>query len=167
MSETKIEGRLHGPRFHRVPDGIVMRRLAAHLNEHMGSAWWGMVMFEDGRWVSRGASPSMEPPSAETMALLGRVAAVLNVQASEDGHWVVALLPADKEVWALWRDADGDPHVVLEFDDKAHRLHSWIDDQLAAQAQAALNAYRLQMAKVDVAQTQMIRRTLGEKPTRH
>lgn len=167
MTKTMIEGRLFGPRYHTVADSVVVRRLATDLDEHVGRRWFALVMFGDGRWIARPAagSPGREVP-APTLHLLQRMAAVLNVQVAHDGHWVLAVTPAHEAV-ALWRDADGDIHVALEFDQKVQRLHSWTDDQIAGQAAAALNLYRAQAAKVDVAPGQMIRRALGEAPARH
>lgn len=166
MTEIATTGRLFGPAFHRVPDEIVMKRLRQDLHVHLGGDWWALVLFTDGRWVSRGAKDGARPPKVETMILLQRIAVALNTQAAQDGHWVVALVPSG-EVHALWRDGDGDAHAVLEFDEKGPRLHGWTGDQFAGQAEASLNLYRAQHAKVEAAPGQMIRRTLGEAPTRH
>lgn len=166
METIETTGRLFGPKFHHVEDAVVIKRLAQDLMMHIGAAWWALVLFSDGRWVSRGARADARPPTTETMLLLQRIAVALNVEAAKGGHWVVALRP-DGEVQAVWRDGDGDAHVVLEFDQKAARLHGWTGDQFAGQGQAAVNMYREQEARAEVAPGQMIRRALGETPTRH
>jgi hypothetical protein len=166
MTEPTATGRLFGPQFHRVPDLTVTHRLAQHLTEQVGDRWFALVLFGDGRWVARGSEAWIKPQQA-TLDLMQRAAVALNVQAAEDGHWVVALLPDAREVVALWRDGDGDVHVVVEYDHRVAALHAWTDDQLAGQGAAALNIYRAQAAKVDASPAQMIRRALGETPTAH
>lgn len=164
MTEPTATGRLFGPTFHRVPDLTVTRSLALQLTEQVGDRWFALVLFGDGRWVARGSEEWIKPQDL-TLDLMRRAAVALNLEAAEDGHWVVALVPDAAELVALWRDHDGDAHVVVEYDHKIVRLHAWTNEQLAGQGAAALNLYRLQAAKVDVAPGQMIRRALGEKPT--
>lgn len=167
MTETiETSGRLFGPQFHHVPDEVVVKRLVPDLVMHIGPAWWALVLFSDGTWRSRGPREDDRPPKRETLILLQRIAVALNVEAAKGGHWVVALRP-DGEVQALWRDADGDAHVVLEFDQKVQKLHGWTGDHFASQGQASVNLYWQQHAKAEVAPGQMIRRALGETPTRH
>ncbi len=166
MTEPTSTGRIFGPRFHRVPDLTVTHRLAEHLTDQAGAEWFALVLFGDGRWVARGSQDWIKPLPA-TLDLMQRAAVAINAQAADDGHWVIAMLPRAQEMVALWRDADGDVHVVVEYDHKIAQLHGWTGDQLAGQAAAALNLYRLQAAKVDAAPGQMIRRALGESPTQH
>lgn len=166
MTEPTEAGRIYGPKFHAVPDLTVTHRLLQHLGEQVGDHWFALVLFGDGRWVARGSQDWIKPQPA-TLDLMQRAATALNVQAAEGGHWVVAILPQARELVAMWRDADGDVHVVVEYDHKIPQLHGWSNAELAGQAAAALNAYRLQAAKVDVAPGQMIRRALGETPTAH
>ncbi len=167
MSETTTSGRMFGAELHRVADRVVLRRLASDLTEQMGPGWFALVLFSDGRWAARGESAKQPMPLDATVNLMRRAAAALNAQTADGGHWVVALRPEAREIAALWRDGDGDAHVVVEYDQRIHALHAWTDDQLASPGAAALNLYRLQVAKVDVSPEQMFRRALGEKPTAH
>jgi hypothetical protein len=156
------------PNLHRVPDGVATAAVAAQLFQHIGPEWLACLITSGGHGVIRPSGSGLGIPDEAIQALLTGIAIALNHHAAEGGHWVVGLDLKEHEVFGMWRDADGDSHVVLGFGEPM-KIASWTDLDFAALADGALRTMREQHAKVDATPAQQVRLALGEKPaaTRH
>lgn len=151
---------------HRVPDGVATAALEHQLLVHIGTQWIACVILASGHGVIRPSGPAVGTPDKEVQALLTGIAIALNSREARDGHWIVVLNLDEHEIAGLWRDGDGDAHVVIEFGEPAKVL-GWSEIDFAAQAATALDTMAERHRQVDVLARQKVRAALGEKPVRH
>jgi hypothetical protein len=151
---------------HRVPDGVAVASVAAQLFQHVGRDWLACLITTDGKGVIRPSRPGLGTPDEHLQALLVGTAIALNKHEARDGHWVVGFDLEEHGVFGMWRDSDGDSHVLIEFGEPAE-IADWTDLDFGAQACAALDTMAEQHRKVDATASQQVRLALGQKPTRH
>lgn len=158
-----------GLALHRVPDRIVTTSLADQMHRHVGPGWYAVVMFADGRGVAAGEKDDTAAPPEWAVDWMAKAAVALNKDLHEDGHWIVAWAPAG-EPNLLWRDGDGDLHVVTEIACKADRpetLAEYDRARLLNLASESLAEATALLAKLALSKRQTIRNALGESPLRH
>lgn len=173
LAETQFGGdgaaRIHfrcAPGLHRVPEGIVTASVADQLDKHVGARWIACLITDTGHGVIRGHAPGAPHPDRLLQSLLTGIAIALNRHEARDGHWVTALNLDEHEVVAVWRDRDGDAHVVYEIGEPA-KIASWTEIDFAAQAAAALDELKKRHRDLDKDRLPSIKRALGEKPAAH
>jgi hypothetical protein len=154
---------------HRIPDTIVTRGLGGQLSRHVGPGWYAVVLFADRRGVAAGEMDDSQTPTEPVAKWMADIAAALNHELHEDGHWVVAWTPNGSsgpqgEVVLLWRDGDGDPHVACEVaPTKGTRIEDLPLQVVLKNAEETLRLTAIQKAKLALSRSQVFRSTLGER----
>ena len=154
------------PGLHRVPDGIVQASVADQLTKHIARRWLACLITSTGHGVIRGHGPGAGTPDRLLQAQLVGIAIALNKHECREGHWVVALNLVEHEICAMWRDQDGDVHIVSEPGEPAV-IASWTELDFAAQAATALDELKKRHRDLDKAKLPQLRRALGEEPALH
>ncbi len=148
------------PGMHRVPDEAIGASLAFQLDSHVGTDWLAAVILADGRGVMRTSHSAVAWPGKDTLALVTGIAIAINQREAREGHWVVGFDAKERDLFALWRDNDGDAHAFWSIGEPATVL-DWTEINFAAQAAAALDETKRRQRDVGVTNRQMRRRALA------
>lgn len=149
---------------HKVPDGVVTAGLSDDLDDNYGVRWWIVLALSDGRIISFGRDNWGQVPDAINVKRIKDLAVELNRDHHFDGHWVVGYNFTDNEVFALWRDKDGDS----QFDYSMDRLtgHA-LDSRLYPQIDNCVKAHKTWREWVfkdmETRPQDTFKRALGEK----
>ncbi|MBU8540187.1 hypothetical protein [Falsiroseomonas tokyonensis] len=172
MSVTMLAGGVARTEFrvpaglHRCSDAVIVASLAYQIATQVCSDWFAVLLTSGGHGAWRGSRPGLEHPGRAVQALMVGIAIATNRQEARSGHWVVAYSCQSKEIFALWRDQDGDLQAVWEMG-PPEPLLTWTEIDFGRQAHAVLEQMTEQQAKVDVAPAETTMRALRRDRARH
>lgn len=159
-SEDRIRGMAHGLR----DEWLTARLVPWMFVESGGAPWWVCVLTSDGKFMER-SHDTVHEPELPMCGFARRVCTALNKHVSNGGAWITAWID-EKRFYYLWKDRDGDIHVVIECDRPFFIIKEWETDLWCAHAQAAWEQWREFYSDVDVGAQNQIRLAQGERPKR-
>lgn len=126
-----------GQKLHDVEDRAVSASLIGQITKEAPTGWWAVIPESNGRLHLRKLMRVL-PPSEEQQRFACDLAVDLNVGANCGGMWVVAWETGDMALHMIWRDADGDVHVVYTCEDVWPRIRATPYSDLVEAAVLAL-----------------------------
>lgn len=155
-----------GGRLHAVPNEVVFARLKEDIYYATeGQPWIAAIGLANGDVVLAPSDQRLPWPRQDQIDKILDVIRIAHADAGFGGHWVLAW--AGGELHAVWRDADGDAHVTNTFPEAWDRMATVHAADMAETLHNVWHAARQHQRNAGIRPEHMIRRALGEKPTRH
>lgn len=155
-----------GRALHRLPNETVFAKLRQDIDLACeGQAWIAAVGVANGDVYFVPSRRDLPWPRQGQIDKMLDVIRIAHADASYGGHWV--LVWSGEELHGIWRDSDGDAHVINTFPETWMRMQEVPATDVAETLFNCLQKAFGHARAAGIRPRETYRRALGERPTRH
>jgi hypothetical protein len=161
------ESHLH-EHLHQLPEHLLRSRVRAWVGviESPDQDFWIGTYTADGKWIWCASRNDRWLPVEYRVAFAHKVCRHVNKAINNGGAWLCGFIRGGRQFYMLWKDADGDIQIPIEFDHPFMVMSKWPMDSFEKKCAVALGIWSEHRRGLELGKDQTVNRAAGQKTTK-